>query len=430
MAWGTPSKPSSTPPPNSSLACKRGARRALHQGQRLEVPGAGRGPRRRPAGAADARFSRRRRVLGPPARRAGRRRVPSGGAGPARLWRQRRPRGRGRLPRPGADRRRGRAAGLAAVGARTRRRPRLGCAGGLGLRGQPSGPRPDLDGALGRPSAGLLPGRAGGRGSAAALGLHPALPGGGEGRGGTGGRRSSTPPGDVPRVRPQPGRHTRLGDRRLRPGLRAAGPPYGRAQLLPGGADRAAAHHRPGAVTDAADLGEPGPGGGPAGNRGDGTDGRGPVPFAGARGRRTLVAVRAPAGGRAGHDRPFTSRNPRLGFANMAEQTPTAPAPIGHEERRNNLRRLDDVLEALEQLNLHDPTALTDSLARWVSELDFQLGSEFGRFADRQRRIFSWALVVLGLICLVFTLQLVDERVLGPAVLIVLGLLLLWRRSR
>jgi len=65
-----------------------------------------------------------------------------------------------------------------------------------------------------------------------------------------------------------------------------------------------------------------------------------------------------------------------------------------------------------------------------VSELDFQLGSEFGRFADRQRRIFSWALVVLGLICLVFTLQLVDERVLGPAVLIVLGLLLLWRRSR
>lgn len=66
----------------------------------------------------------------------------------------------------------------------------------------------------------------------------------------------------------------------------------------------------------------------------------------------------------------------------------------------------------------------------WVSELDFQLGPEFGRFADRQRRIFSWALVVLGLICLVFTLQLVDQRVLGPAVLIVLGLLLLWRRSR
>jgi uncharacterized membrane protein len=66
----------------------------------------------------------------------------------------------------------------------------------------------------------------------------------------------------------------------------------------------------------------------------------------------------------------------------------------------------------------------------WVSELDFQLGPEFGRFADRQRRIFSWALVLLGLIFLVFTLHLVDEKVLGPAVLVVLGLLLLWRRSR
>jgi hypothetical protein len=66
----------------------------------------------------------------------------------------------------------------------------------------------------------------------------------------------------------------------------------------------------------------------------------------------------------------------------------------------------------------------------WVSELDFQLGPEFGRFADRQRRIFSWALVVLGLIFLVFTLRLVDERVLGPTMLVVLGLLLLWRRSR
>lgn len=66
----------------------------------------------------------------------------------------------------------------------------------------------------------------------------------------------------------------------------------------------------------------------------------------------------------------------------------------------------------------------------WVSELDFQLGPEFGRLADRPRRIFSWALVVMGLICLAFTLGLVDQRVLGPAVLIVLGLLLLWRRSR
>jgi len=66
----------------------------------------------------------------------------------------------------------------------------------------------------------------------------------------------------------------------------------------------------------------------------------------------------------------------------------------------------------------------------WVQELDFHLGPEFGRFAESRRRIFSWALVVAGLIFLAFTLQLVDGRVLGPAVLIVLGLLLLWRRSR
>jgi hypothetical protein len=66
----------------------------------------------------------------------------------------------------------------------------------------------------------------------------------------------------------------------------------------------------------------------------------------------------------------------------------------------------------------------------WVRELDIQLGSDFGRLADRPRRIFSWALIVLGAVFLVFTLHLVDPRVLGPAVLIVLGLLLLWRRSR
>lgn len=66
----------------------------------------------------------------------------------------------------------------------------------------------------------------------------------------------------------------------------------------------------------------------------------------------------------------------------------------------------------------------------WVRELDIQLGPDFGRLADRPRRIFSWTLIVLGLACLAFTLHLVDTKVLGPAVLIVLGLLLLWRRSR
>ena len=33
------------------------------------------------------------------------------------------------------------------------------------------------------------------------------------------------------------------------------------------------------------------------------------------------------------------------------------------QERRNGLRRLDDILETLEQLNLHDKTELPDSVA-------------------------------------------------------------------
>lgn len=33
------------------------------------------------------------------------------------------------------------------------------------------------------------------------------------------------------------------------------------------------------------------------------------------------------------------------------------------KERRSSLRRLDDILDALEQLNLHDRTELTESLA-------------------------------------------------------------------
>jgi len=64
----------------------------------------------------------------------------------------------------------------------------------------------------------------------------------------------------------------------------------------------------------------------------------------------------------------------------------------------------------------------------WVQELDVHLGPEFGRAADRPRRIFSWALIATGLVLLLFTLHLVDERAVGPVVLIGLGLLLLWRR--
>jgi MYXO-CTERM domain-containing protein len=66
----------------------------------------------------------------------------------------------------------------------------------------------------------------------------------------------------------------------------------------------------------------------------------------------------------------------------------------------------------------------------WVAELDWHLGADFGRAADRPRRIFSLSLIVAGLIALLFSLRLVDERIVGPVVLIGLGLLLMWRRSR
>jgi LiaF transmembrane domain len=65
----------------------------------------------------------------------------------------------------------------------------------------------------------------------------------------------------------------------------------------------------------------------------------------------------------------------------------------------------------------------------WVQELDFH-APELSRAADRPRRRFSAGLVIVGLVCLVFTLGLVDERIVGPLVLIGLGVLLLWRRSR
>jgi len=46
--------------------------------------------------------------------------------------------------------------------------------------------------------------------------------------------------------------------------------------------------------------------------------------------------------------------------------------PIPQEERRNNLRRLDDVLEALEQMNLHDEKELGDPLASRLVELGIE----------------------------------------------------------
>ena len=66
----------------------------------------------------------------------------------------------------------------------------------------------------------------------------------------------------------------------------------------------------------------------------------------------------------------------------------------------------------------------------WVRELDLWGGPDVSRFFLRPQRMFSLFLIVVGLVALLFTLQVVDNRVLGPGLLIVLGLLLLWRRSR
>src|SRR5437867_7139909 len=66
----------------------------------------------------------------------------------------------------------------------------------------------------------------------------------------------------------------------------------------------------------------------------------------------------------------------------------------------------------------------------WVRELDLWAGPEATRTLDRPRRLFSGLLVVLGAVCLLFTLNLVDARLIGPGLLIGVGLLLLWRRAR
>jgi hypothetical protein len=66
----------------------------------------------------------------------------------------------------------------------------------------------------------------------------------------------------------------------------------------------------------------------------------------------------------------------------------------------------------------------------WVSELDVLAGPDVGRAAARPHRWFSWLLVVTGLVFLVFSLQLVDQRIIGPALIVLLGMLLIWRRAR
>jgi uncharacterized membrane protein YqgA involved in biofilm formation len=66
----------------------------------------------------------------------------------------------------------------------------------------------------------------------------------------------------------------------------------------------------------------------------------------------------------------------------------------------------------------------------WVQELDLFAGSQVSRAAWAPQRFLSWVLVVVGLVLLAFSLNLVDQRVLGPALLIGLGIFLIWRRSR
>jgi hypothetical protein len=66
----------------------------------------------------------------------------------------------------------------------------------------------------------------------------------------------------------------------------------------------------------------------------------------------------------------------------------------------------------------------------WVEELDLRWGPQVARGVDRPRRLFGLALVGVGCLCLLFTTGLVDTRLIGPGVLIALGLLLLWRRAR
>ena len=50
---------------------------------------------------------------------------------------------------------------------------------------------------------------------------------------------------------------------------------------------------------------------------------------------------------------------------------------LPHDERRLRLRRLDDVLEALEQLNLHDRTELPDALRIRLLEIGVETPEKF-----------------------------------------------------
>jgi len=65
----------------------------------------------------------------------------------------------------------------------------------------------------------------------------------------------------------------------------------------------------------------------------------------------------------------------------------------------------------------------------WIEELDVALPGAAAS-TDRHRRRFSLLLIAIGAGLLVFSLHLIDERIVGPLVLVILGGLLIWRRSR
>jgi hypothetical protein len=65
----------------------------------------------------------------------------------------------------------------------------------------------------------------------------------------------------------------------------------------------------------------------------------------------------------------------------------------------------------------------------WIEELDIAAPG-VGEAVRRPRRGFSWFLTGSGLLLLLFTTHAVDERVIGPGILIALGALLIWRRWR
>jgi Domain of unknown function (DUF5668) len=65
----------------------------------------------------------------------------------------------------------------------------------------------------------------------------------------------------------------------------------------------------------------------------------------------------------------------------------------------------------------------------WIQELDLAVPG-VADVTRRPRRGFSWFLIGLGLLLLLITTRAVDERLIGPIILIALGLLLVWRRWR